>query len=54
MEAFKHTSLVTLTPHITQNDIQQFIGSELLQLSHLTRCMGANEIVEKVVKSNGM
>jgi hypothetical protein len=52
MEAFKHTSLVTLTPHITQNDIQRFIGSELLQLSHLTRRMGANEIVEKVVKKS--
>ncbi|KAJ7855182.1 hypothetical protein B0H14DRAFT_3449196 [Mycena olivaceomarginata] len=54
-EAFKHVSLVTLTPDITHEDIQRFIDSELLPLSHLTRCMSANEIVEKVVKkSNGM
>ncbi|KAJ7788115.1 hypothetical protein B0H14DRAFT_3577930 [Mycena olivaceomarginata] len=50
-----NVSLVTLTPDITHEDIRRFIDSELLPLSHLTRRMGANEIVEKVVKkSNGM
>ncbi|KAJ7855133.1 hypothetical protein B0H14DRAFT_3865271 [Mycena olivaceomarginata] len=54
-EAFKHVSRVTLTPHITQNDIRRFINSELHSLSHLTRRMRAEEIVDKVVKkSNGM
>jgi hypothetical protein len=54
-EAFKHVSVVTLTPHITQNDIQWFINSELHSLSHLTCHMHPEEIVTKVAKkSNGM
>jgi hypothetical protein len=54
-EAFKHASLVTLTPQVTENDIGRFIGSELHKLSHLTRCVPAGEIIEKIVqKSNGM
>jgi hypothetical protein len=55
MKAFEHTSLVTLTPDITHQDIRRFIDSQLHQLSHLTRRMRAEEIVAKVVKkSNGM
>ncbi|KAJ7855171.1 ankyrin repeat-containing domain protein [Mycena olivaceomarginata] len=55
MEAFKHAPLIVLTPDITHKDIQRFINSELLTLSHLTRRMRAEEIVAKVVKkSNGM
>jgi hypothetical protein len=55
VEPFKGALLVILTPDITHNDIQRFINSELLPLSHLTRRMRAEEIVAKVVKkSNGM
>jgi hypothetical protein len=55
MDVFKHASLIVLTPDITQEDIQRFINSELLPLSHLTCRMRAEEIVAKVVKkSNGM
>jgi hypothetical protein len=54
-ELFEGALLVFLTPDITHDDIQQFINSELHQLSHLTRRTRAEEITEKVVKkSNGM
>jgi hypothetical protein len=54
-EPFERALLIVLTPDITHNDIQQFINSELHQLSHLTRRTCAEEITEKVVKkSNGM
>ncbi|KAJ7337342.1 ankyrin repeat-containing domain protein, partial [Mycena albidolilacea] len=54
-EAFKHASLVTLTTHNMQSDIQRFIGSKLHQLSHLTCRMHPEDITTQVLKkSNGM
>lgn len=54
-KVFKDTSLVVLSPEITQRDIKRFIDDELPKLSHLTHCTPTREITTKILmKSNGM
>jgi hypothetical protein len=52
-KVFEYASLVVLSPNITEDDIKQFINSELHKVSHLKH--HAEEIAAKlVIKSNGM